>query len=427
MSKKRKRSNHSRPRPVPARSPAAPSGLDALRAAASASSLLRTDPAAAAAPVAPVDPGRADAQTVPSPRPPAVVAGQLEITRFNCGAVEDAEPQALGLTYWFDAPADGPVGPLTVAFAGRRTDVAGPLGPNDTFAVRATVDAVAPGSGRTALTTRVVGIPAGTWRVTATPVPPERQRSQPRDAATAQGATVFAPIARVRAPGARLGAWPALVALGTALALVVQVVLAPRFGLPATRVLSVTLVACLVGLVGAKVYYLVTHRHDPTALLVAGMSLQGFVLVSIAMLAGGAALADLPVVSVLDLVSPGLLFGMAVGRLGCFFGGCCAGRPTSSRWGLWSSDRRIGTRRIPVQLIESAVAALLGSLALVLVVMAETPRGTVFVAAVASYTLARQLLFPLRAIPRSTAYGRPVMIVASASALLVDAAVAIAR
>jgi len=63
-------------------------------------------------------------------------------------------------------------------------------------------------------------------------------------------------------------------------------------------------------------------------------------------------------------INAAVFVGMAIGRPGCFFAGCCSGRPTVSRWGLWSSDRRIGIRRIPIQLIEAAAALLIGVTAL---------------------------------------------------------------
>lgn len=55
-----------------------------------------------------------------------------------------------------------------------------------------------------------------------------------------------------------------------------------------------------------------------------------------------------------------LLITVTGGRPGRFFAGCCAGRPTASRSGLWSSDRVLAVRRIPVQLWEAATALLIG-------------------------------------------------------------------
>src|SRR5437879_8448707 len=66
----------------------------------------------------------------------------------------------------------------------------------------------------------------------------------------------------------------------------------------------------------------------------------------------------------LDATAPGLLLGMAVGRIGCFFAGCCGGPPTASRFGVWSSDQRMGARRVPTQLFEFGLALVLGLLVL---------------------------------------------------------------
>jgi len=140
---------------------------------------------------------------------------------------------------------------------------------------------------------------------------------------------------------------------------------------------------------------------------------------------GGSLLLGLPPGPVLDVTAPGLLLGMMVGRFGCLLGGCCAGRPTSSRWGVWSSDRRLGVRRIPVQLLESLLSGTVGALALAGVLRVGTSAGgLVFVAGFAAYTAGRQLLFPLRGIPRTTAHGSMVML-GSASLVSLAAAAAL--
>jgi phosphatidylglycerol:prolipoprotein diacylglycerol transferase len=363
-------------------------------------------------------------------RPDAAVAAEvLEITTFGCGALAEAEPHGLGLTYWVDAPEDGPSTRLNVRFVGRRLHVGGALGEGDTFAVDASVDPVLPGTGRIAVTAHALDLVPGEWQASATASfgdPPGPVRRLPRGSAT--GTTVFAPVVRVRAPGVRLGAWPAMVALGALGALVgvsTQASLASRTGLPAMMLLAISVAACLLGVIGAKVYYLLTHREEKRSLLTVGMSLQGFVLAAITTVVAGSIIAGLPLGEVLDVTAPGLLFGAAIGRLGCFFGGCCAGRPTASRWGLWSSNRSAGIRRIPVQLMDSAAAAALGVLALVVVASAgpSTTAG-VFLTTIAAYVFARQLLFPLRDLPRRTAHGRVVMLVLTGAVVLAEVALA---
>lgn len=359
----------------------------------------------------------ADEVVVPgaSPRLALHSAGRVvEVGTFTCLGLQHLEPQALGVTYWIDAAPDGDPYGVTVHISGRlRGDASS--GGGDTFAVLASVDRVIPGSGRVAVTTRVPDLAPGTWDVVATPV---RRAPDGSDAwvpaadprlpiGRGSGTTVFEPVARVRAPGVRLGAWPALVAAGAVLALMVQILLAPRLGLSVQRLLPLSLAACGLGLLGAKVYYLATHPRERRSLLTSGMSVQGFVLVAIATVLVGAPLLGLSWTAVLDSMAPGLLLGMAVGRWGCLLGGCCAGRPTRSRWGVWSSNRRLGVRRVPVQLLESSLAGTLAALVLLGVLgLGLRGGGLLFVAGLAAYIAGRQLLFPLREIPRATSHGR---------------------
>ncbi|MBW0113545.1 prolipoprotein diacylglyceryl transferase, partial [Pseudonocardia sp. KRD-182] len=168
--------------------------------------------------------------------------------------------------------------------------------------------------------------------------------------------------------------------------------------------------------------YLALHRQNLRKFIPAGTCIQGFLLGGFGTLAVGSLLTGAPVGLLLDATAPGVFLAMAIGRPGCFLGGCCVGRPTSSRWGLWSSDRRIGVRRIPVQLVEAAMALGIGIGTLALFLAGPLPLpGALFVGAVAAYTVGRQLLFPLRREPRRTSTGR--LLTLAAAGLVVVAAV----
>lgn len=52
-----------------------------------------------------------------------------------------------------------------------------------------------------------------------------------------------------------------------------------------------------------------------------------------------------------NIIAPAVALGIAIGRLGCFFNGCCFGIP--SPWG-WGVDFGDGILRYPTQLFESA-------------------------------------------------------------------------
>lgn len=355
-------------------------------------------------------------------------AGAVQVTSWSCESMDDVDPQALGVTYWFDAAPSGDPYPVNVRFSGRRLTGPDTPGRADEFEVVHTLNDVLPGSGRVAVTARVPGLAPGEWEVTATPVvrhapadsaPPPNLPPGPLPRGTTVGRTTFKPVADVRAPGVRIGAWPALVTLGWLFALALQGVLAADRDLPVARLLLVSVLASLIGLVGAKVYYLLTHREEKVSLLPAGMSVQGFVVGAVGSVILGSWWAGIPVGQVLDVTAPGLLVGMTVGRLGCFFGGCCVGRPTASRWGIWSSDRRVGVRRIPVQLLESSLAGLVAAATLAAVVLVDPGvDGLLFVAGVAAYTFGRQVLFPLRGLPRQTRYGRRLTLAVAGLVLL---------
>jgi len=313
-----------------------------------------------------------------------------------------------------------------IRFVGRRIGAGADRGPGDRFERIEPVDPIIPGSGRIAVTTRVAGVNAGRWRVAATPL---RQvgggaggtarwvldsSQHPREW------TVHTRLpALAYGPGVRQAVWPALVGLGAVVAVLVQAVLLRGAHVDVGAAVGISVAAAGVGFPAAKLWFLTQHRQHPRTFLHSGACIQGFLAGGIGALAILTTLVHLPLGTVLDASTPGLFAGMAIGRPGCWFTGCCAGRPTASRWGLWSSDRRLGCRRIPIQLLEAAVALGIGLVALALWFRPAHPvAGMLFLGAHATYTLARQLLFPLRAEPRATRYGRAATITACAVTLL---------
>jgi phosphatidylglycerol:prolipoprotein diacylglycerol transferase len=207
---------------------------------------------------------------------------------------------------------------------------------------------------------------------------------------------------------------------GIILGLVVQTVLVAHERLDVGRTLLLSTLAILVGVVGAKLWFVVLHRRER---LVNGWCIQGLLTGVVVVLVGGSFLAHVSLGTLLDLTAPGLFMGMAVGRVGCFFAGCCAGRPTASRWGVWSSDQRIGARRLPTQLLELGLALSVGVAALVAVLVHGPANGALLVAAIAVYTLCRQGILLLRAEQRKSLVGPPVTAAAAAVVLVADVAV----
>lgn len=354
--------------------------------------------------------------------------------------LERHAPEVVAATYWFDPPAEPPLQSVTIRFTGRRVDLQRKPGPGDSFVYDETLAHVVAGSGPIALTVKVRDVNPGEWVVTAR-VLPGRQPAAPaprnarraavpvhpagwswrrwRLAAAAGGPVRTRPAPFVPVPAVLLGSWAVLVAAGVVLALVVQTLVISSAGLRLGHVLTVSLGAVTIGIIGAKLWFGVLHRRERRW---EGWAVQGFV----AGVAVGApvlaALLRVPIGTFLDAAAPGLMIGLAVGRLGCFFTGCCAGRPTASRWGVWSSNRSIGARRVPTQLMEAGLALVAGLVSLAVLLGVGAQRGAVFTAAVAGYTLLRQSLLRFREEPRKSRRGSVFIAAAAAVILVVDLA-----
>src|SRR6266700_1926193 len=359
---------------------------------------------------------------------------------------ESATQQILAVTYWFDpAPHPRPY-PVTVRFSGRRVDVKGRVQAGDRFVQDETIEEVIPGSGPISLTARVHGINPGEWAVTAHMVGAAPAAHGPRsDTSAAPEAGPLHPAARfwrrwapsaesaelvrtcptpfARMPGILPGIWGAMVTLGIAVALALQFLVISRDHLVVGSWLTVSLISIAVGIVGDNVSFIVLSRREHR---LNGWCIQGFITGAILAAAILLVALEVPAGVFLDVTAPGLLVAMAVGRVGCFFAGCCGGPPTAARWGVWSSDQRVGARRIPTQLLESVFALSLGLGVLVADLGHGPAGGAFFVAALAAYTLGRQGLLRLRAEPRKSRLGGLVT-AALASIVLVAAIVLLAR
>lgn len=377
-------------------------------------------------------------------------AGVAGATATTTDASTD-DPQALVVSYWFDAGDEGHAYDAVVRLTGRRLGVTGIPRRGDTFSQDESVAGVLPGTGRVSLTAWIYGITAGEWTVDARLIsggpagrhetrpragsPPQLQRASwswrrwgLRPAAEDPIATRWALLAPLaRQPAVIPGSYTTLAIVGFVLALLLQVAILTRQGLPAGPPFAASLITILGGLIGAKLWYKVLHPDEPL-IRGGGWAVDGFLVVFPVVAAITLFAWDLPIGRVFDASTPGIFVAVAIGRVGCFLTGCCAGRCTASRWGIWSSDRRVGARRIPTQLLESAAGLLLAgsSLAAVLAGGLAVP-GAVFVISFVIYAVVRQALLRLRAEQRKSARTLPLTAAAAGLVILVVAALALAQ
>lgn len=344
------------------------------------------------------------------------------------------EREALVINHWFDAGEHGELYAATIRLTGRRVGVRGGPKPGDMFTQQDTIEGVVPGSGRVSVSSWVYGLQPGEWIVTGDLIRPAGQMGDRRRpgrgpllstkrleraswswrrwaVSTIPSAPLRtrwalpAPLARI--PAVVPGSWPVLGTLGIVIALTTQAAILTKESVPVGPSLVASLLAVALGLVGAKLWYAVLHPGPWRQSILGGWAVDGFLAVALAVGVGALYALSLPVGAVLDATAPGLFFAVAIGRVGCFLTGCCAGRCTSSRWGVWSSDRRIGARRIPAQLLESAAGLLIGLVAAWLVIGSlPVVDGLIFVAAFGVYLVVRQLLLRLRAERREYSWRR---------------------
>ena len=353
-----------------------------------------------------------------------------EVPRWAAKALE----QLLHVTCWLDPGEDGERLTATVRFTGQRTDVTGKPGPGDTFTQEETYQGIVPGSGPVALTAEVRGVNPGTWSVSARPVSravagQSRPAAAPEPAAagrvpwprwvTVQAgptSTVHtASTLRSKVPGVIRYAYACLVVLGVLTGLAIEGVLLAAGHYPVLRPELLSVAAVAAGVIGGKAWYAAVSggKWD-------GSCIQGFVGGAAVVVAAVAVVGPgVPKGAFLAAATPALLIGMGIGRHACFWAGCCTGRPTASRWGIWSSDRRLGCRRMPVQLYEAWTALVVGAASLGVILALGLPRsGPVGIVALAAYTLVRQGILSFRDEPRHWRYGRAVTASLAAAALL---------
>ena len=334
--------------------------------------------------------------------------------------LQKVEHEVLAATFGFDPAPHRNFDSVSIRFSGHRVGVIGPLQPGDRFEQDEKVEGVVAGSGPISVTARVYGINPGDWVVTAkmlnqSPIKHGGSRGTTwartteavypagwswrkwklSEGTAAPIRTTWLPLIRV--PGVITGFWVAMAVLGVIVALAVQAIVISTAHLKLDNALAFSLFASALGLVGAKVWFVILRWRERS---IEGWCIQGLLAGVATAGVVGVFVFHVPAGVFLDASTPGLFFGMAIGRVGCFFGGCCAGRPTSSRWGLWSVlDQRLGMRRVPTQLMESPLALGVGVLALVTVVSHGPFGGAIFVAALAVYTFFRQGILAMRGGP----------------------------
>ncbi len=121
-----------------------------------------------------------------------------------------------------------------------------------------------------------------------------------------------------------------LLASAYLLGLKLAMVRADRRGLDSARVLDLGIYIIIAALIGAKLLLLITDfrtfANDPRELLTLARSggvFYGGLILAVAVALVYIRRVGLPLWTTCDVFAPGIALGHVVGRLGCFFAGCC--------------------------------------------------------------------------------------------------------
>jgi phosphatidylglycerol:prolipoprotein diacylglycerol transferase len=129
---------------------------------------------------------------------------------------------------------------------------------------------------------------------------------------------------------------------------------ARRLGLDPNRVMDLGIWIIVSALVGAKLLLLVVEWNTysrsfsdlMTVLRSAGV-FYGGLIVAVLVAMWYMWRHRMPLWSVSDVFAPGIALGHVIGRVGCFFAGCCFGRPTDVPWAVTFrseyAERYVGT------------------------------------------------------------------------------------
>ena len=141
--------------------------------------------------------------------------------------------------------------------------------------------------------------------------------------------------------GVKLYTYGLFLALGFWAAVTVAKAEGRRYGVAPERITDLFLVALISALAGSRLFYAATAPEiflaDPMELLriwKGGLVFYGGFLMAVLACFVYTRIKEMPPGQTADIVAPALAAGQAVGRLGCFFAGCCYGKPSHLPWAV---------------------------------------------------------------------------------------------
>lgn len=200
---------------------------------------------------------------------------------------------------------------------------------------------------------------------------------------------------------------------------------ARRLGLDGDHVYNAGLYGLLAGVIGARLWFVLSHWNNYAGDLSQALSLSRNALSPLegVIIAGLVVLIyvqrqNVPLAVFLDALAPGLVAALVITHIGAFLGGEALGAPAAVPWAVEMG----GTLRHPIQLYEAALGLVIGIILYVGRGWRPWP-GFYFWLVVALYSLGRLLLEIFRAQPALLGAGILTVQVAALAVLVVTLSV----
>ncbi len=160
------------------------------------------------------------------------------------------------------------------------------------------------------------------------------------------------------------------IALGALLGITLISREAKKQGYDQQKILDLTFYLLIAAIIGSRVFYILLNpkyylEHPLEIVMIwrGGLVFYGGFLIAFATCFLYLKKHNLPFLKTCDLLVPGLAIGEVLGRLGCFFAGCCYGKPADLLWSIIFTHpytlARSGVPLHPTQLYSSLKALII--------------------------------------------------------------------
>jgi phosphatidylglycerol:prolipoprotein diacylglycerol transferase len=204
------------------------------------------------------------------------------------------------------------------------------------------------------------------------------------------------------------------IALGFVFGLLFATLSARKEGIPFDQVVDLFFYAVLSAIIGSRALFVLInldlYRKNPLEIFKiweGGLVFYGGLILAVGVSIGYMKWHRLSIWKLADLFSPSIAMGLVLGRIGCFYAGCCYGKKTSLPWGVvftnMNSLARLYVPLHPTQLYE-AISSLAIFFFLIWKKRRKTFDGQIFWLFLLLYAVTRFFIEMLRDDPRGSLF-----------------------